>query len=181
MDYIHEQQGCALAMTNHLTGKQYADLVAAYITNVYGDRQIQVYREVYIGKSIIGKNRRIDIFLHDECQKKALAIECKYQQTQGTADEKIPYSLEDIQTMWMPGCLVYAGEGFSEGVIHLLRSSYLAAYCFPDLHNIRPTSTTRELDHIMATVFGWWDVLIQNKSPFNLETWRSENDQSSLI
>lgn len=156
-----------------MTGKRYADLIAAYIATVYGERGIQVYREVPIGKSIIGKNRRLDVFIHDVHTNCALAVECKYQQTQGTADEKIPYTLKDIEALWMPGCIAYAGEGFSDGVIHMLRSSATAAYCLPNPEGLQPTPETRELDHIVATVFGWWDVLINQKTPFDLVDWRA--------
>lgn len=30
-------------------------------------------------------------------------------------DEKIPYALQDLEAKWIPGCVVYAGEGWSQG------------------------------------------------------------------
>ena len=40
-----------------MTGKEYADLVASYILANFGSRGLVVYREVQMGKTIIGKNR----------------------------------------------------------------------------------------------------------------------------
>ena len=75
-----------------MTGKEYADLIAAYLVKNFGERGIKVYREVTLGKTIIGKNRRIDVFVVHEPTQKAFAVECKYQDSQGTVDEKIPYA-----------------------------------------------------------------------------------------
>ncbi len=130
-----------------------------------------VILEVNVGKSIIGKNRRVDVFVHSPDTQKAMSIECKYQQSSGTVDEKIPYALNDIDAMWMPACIVYAGEGFSEGVFHLLQSSEVAAYCLPEHSPIKQTASTRELDHIIASVFGWWDIVLDKKPAFDLSTW----------
>jgi hypothetical protein len=64
----------------------------------------------------------------------------------------------------MPGCIVYAGEGWSEGVLHMLRASPFAAYSLPG-DELRPSETTRELDHLLAMHFGWWDILTNGKQP----------------
>ncbi len=44
-----------------MNGHEYASRIAAYVAEVYGPRGLQVYREVGLGKSIIGKNRRVDV------------------------------------------------------------------------------------------------------------------------
>jgi hypothetical protein len=118
-----------------------------------------------VGKSIIGKNRCIDVFCVCEPDNKAFAIECKYQDSAGTVDEKIPYTLADLRALPMPGCIAYAGAGFSEGVLHMLKASTYAAYCLPALGQTDLTSDTRELDHLLAAHFGWWDVLVGKKKP----------------
>ena len=151
-----------------MTGKDYADLVASYVLFNYGDRGLSVYREVSVGKSIIGKNRRIDLFLLHERSNRAFAIECKFQETSGTVDEKIPYALQDMAALRMPGCIAYAGSGFSEGVLHLLQGSELAAHCEPDPSDLRPNKFTWELDHMVAMHFHWWDLLTRDKKPFFL-------------
>ena len=153
-----------------MTGKQYADLIAAYVLFNFGDRGVECYREVYVGKSIIGKNRRIDLLVMCESENQAFAVECKYQGTQGTAEEKIPYSLADTKSMPMPGAVVYAGDGFSQGVLHMLQASEIAAYCLPEADELKSSKNTRELDHLLAMQFHWWDVLIGKKRPFVLKT-----------
>jgi hypothetical protein len=148
-----------------LTSSEYTTLIARYLAQTYQRRGISIYREVFAGKSIIGKNRRVDLLLVCEQTNQAYALECKYQGSQGTADEKIPYALEDMQALRMSGCLVYAGEGWSEGVLHLLRASAYAAYCLPP-PSLAPGDATRELDHMLAMHFSWWDVLTRGKQPF---------------
>jgi hypothetical protein len=148
-----------------MTGAEYSTLVAAYVAGRFGDRGLKVYREVRVGKSIIGKNRCIDVFAVCERDNKAFAIECKFQESVGTVDEKIPYAIDDLQALPMAGCIAYAGKGFSEGVLHMLRASPHAAYCFPLTAQSHSTADTRELDHLLAMHFGWWDVLVAGRTP----------------
>jgi hypothetical protein len=149
-----------------MTGHEYANVIADYIYENFSDRGIQVYREVNIGKSIIGKNRRVDLMLLNQTTQQAFAIECKYQDSSGTADEKIPYALENMRALSMQGCIVYAGIGFSVGVLHMLQASEIAAYCLPESHNLTSNKDTKELDHLLAMHFGWWDLLIAGKKPW---------------
>ena len=148
-----------------MTGTEYANLVASYLSKRFGPRSLKVYREIRIGKTIIGKNRCIDILCVSERTNRAFAIECKFQDSQGTVDEKIPYALDDLLALPMPGCIAYAGQGFSDGVRHMLAASRHAAYCLPTEGQIDTTADTRELDHVLAVQFGWWDVLIEKKKP----------------
>lgn len=129
---------------------------------------MEVYTEIRVGKSIIGKGRRIDLFVYDSAKNKAFAIECKYQGTQGTADEKIPYALADMSSLPMGGCIVYAGGGFSQGVLHMLQSSEIAAYCLPDELKLNGGGKTWELDHLLALHFGWWDIFLSKKKPIQI-------------
>lgn len=151
-----------------MTGSEYSNLIASYLVHNYGDRGLSAYREVPLGKSIIGKNRRIDLLVLQESTHRALAIECKYQGSQGTVDEKIPYTLQDMEAMRMAGLVVYAGGGFSDGVIHMLEASHMAAYCLPDPTDLRPSNATRELDHVVSMTFDWWDVVLRGRTKFAL-------------
>gem|GEM_PF-951256 len=148
-----------------MTGTEYANLVARYLLDTFGHRGITVYREVPFGKTLIGKNRRIDILLIEESSRTAMALECKYQGSMGTTDEKIPYALTDLAQLGMPACLVYAGEGFSPGIEHMLAASPLTAYCRPTQPH-RPEADTRELDAALARTFRWWDVVVAGRTPF---------------
>ena len=146
-----------------MTGTDYANLIATYVANRFGSRGLKVYREIRVGKSIIGKNRCIDVFCVRDAD--AFAVECKFQDSPGTVDEKIPYALDDLEALPMAGCIAYAGSGFSEGVLHMLRAAPRAAYCFPHQGQIVPSAETWELDHLLAAHFGWWDVLVGGKRP----------------
>ena len=148
-----------------MTGGDYANLVAVYLARRFGSRGLRVYREVRVGKSIIGKNRCVDVFCVSEPDNTAFAIECKFQDSPGTVDEKIPYALDDLDALPMAGCIAYAGKGFSEGVLHMLGSAPRAAYCLPVEGQTDSSSDTRELDHMLATHFGWWDVLTAGRKP----------------
>ena len=148
-----------------MTGAEYANLVGSYVARRFASRTLKVYREIRVGKTIIGKNRCIDIFCVSEDNQKAFAIECKFQDSQGTVDEKVPYALDDLRALPMAGCIAYAGEGFSSGVLHMLAASRYAAYCLPLLGQAETSSATKELDHLLAVHFGWWDVLVERKRP----------------
>lgn len=140
-----------------MTGTEYREAIAQYLHATYGERGVQVYQEVKIGKTMVGKQRGVDVFLHHEGSNRALAIECKYQDSQGTADEKIPFALANMAALPMPACVVYAGAGFSAGILHLLESSAAAAYCLP-------RRDTWQLDHVVAMTFGWYDILLRGKA-----------------
>ena len=53
----------------------------------------------------------------------SLGIECKFQSGAGSAEEKIPATIEDIQAWPIRGIVVYAGEGFSANMQAYLLST----------------------------------------------------------
>ncbi len=149
-----------------MTGNQYRDLIAGYIHRCYGPFGIVVYTEISLGKTIIGKDRKIDVFLVRSSDQRAIALECKYQDSAGTVDEKSPYALEDLEALWVPGCLVYAGEGWSRGILHTLEASKLAAYCLPEPGGTMHAAATRQLDHVLAATFGLWELVLPTSRRF---------------
>jgi hypothetical protein len=151
------------------SGTKYRDWVSGYIYENFSGRGIKIYQEVSVGKSIIGKKRTVNILVLNEAQNVAVALECKLQNVTGTADEKIPYALNDAQSMQMDKYVVYGGDGFSKGVKHMLEAHELACYAKPrnmQEADFRRTADTRELDHILAMKFNWWDIVVFNKSEF---------------
>lgn len=146
-----------------MTGTDYANLIGSYVARRFGARGLKVYREIRVGKSIIGKNRCIDVFCVREADNTAFAVECKYQDSVGTVDEKIPYALDDLDALPMAGCIAYAGRGFSDGVLHMLNAAPRAAFCLPVEGQAESSADTRELDHLIAAHFGWWDVIVAGK------------------
>ena len=149
-----------------MSGNQYRDRIAEYVHDNFGAHGLVVYTEVSLGKTIIGKRRRIDVFVRHESKPLALGLECKYQATSGTTDEKVPYALADLEAMWIPGCLVYAGEGWSAGVLHTLEGSRNAVFCDPPEGGERDVTQTIELDHVLASVFGLWSVVLPEARRF---------------
>lgn len=52
-----------------------------------------------------------------------LGIECKYQSIKGTAEEKIPTLIQDIDAWPIEGLVVFHGNGFSDNMTAFLLSS----------------------------------------------------------
>jgi hypothetical protein len=146
-----------------ITGNGFRDMIAAYVHHQYAEHGLVVYREINLGKTIIAKDRQIDVFVMRPADQKAIAIECKYQDALGSVDEKIPYALDDLEALWVPGCLVYAGTGWSRGVLHLLEGSRHGAYCLPEKPTLQRSKSTRELDYLLAATFGFWDQIPASK------------------
>ncbi len=156
-----------------MTGTEYRRRIGRYVARNYGARRVEVFEEIPVGTSIIGKQRRLDLLVVERATSRAFALECKYQDSSGTVDEKIPYALQDLAALPFSGAIIYAGVGFSEGVLHLLQSSERAAYCLPD-ETLAPRprrsgdpidSGTWQLDHAIALAFGWWDLIVAGRSP----------------
>jgi hypothetical protein len=151
-----------------INGQSYPQWVGEYIAFNFSSRGIKVYKEIFMGKSIIGKKRRVDLLVVNEIQNKAIAIECKYQSVSGTADEKVPYTLEDARAMQMDCYVVYGGDGFSAGIVHMLEASELACFAEPKNENLQDFfqyENTKEIDQLLAMKFSWWDVFTENKTP----------------
>ena len=64
---------------------------------------------------------------------RSLGIECKYQGVSGSAEEKIPATIQDIAAWPIPGLVVFAGPGFSENMRAYLHSTGKAV-AREDLH-----------------------------------------------
>jgi hypothetical protein len=141
-------------------GSRFRRLVARYVALRFAKEGLRVYEEVALGSSIIGKARQVDLLVLNPDGTKALALEVKYQGTQGTTDEKIVYALQDVRTMRLPAAIVYAGSGWSQGVLHLMESAEEALKVRLEDGQI---VEARELDVFVAATFGLWDVVVGNK------------------
>ena len=74
---------------------------------------IEVRRQYALGRRIWGTRRRIDVILTHPDNRTRLGVECKFQRTVGTAEEKVPLIIQDIETWPIPGIVVFAGGGFT--------------------------------------------------------------------
>ncbi len=88
------------------------ELIAAIVELAKG-LGLETKEEYNVAKRIWGANRSIDIILRDPKTSKVLGIECKFQKTPGTIEEKLPATIEDIKAWPMNGIVVYAGEGIT--------------------------------------------------------------------
>jgi len=95
---------------------------------------LEAKTEVKVGRRIWGAIRRIDVVLVQRETRQSLGIECKYQSKQGTAEEKIPATIQDIRTWPIRGIVVFAGEGFTDNMRSFLYSTGLAVE-FVDLES----------------------------------------------
>lgn len=100
-----------------MTGTQYRRLIARYVLHNFGSRGIQIYEEVPAGTSIIGKQRRVDLLIVQQTKQTAIAVECKYQDSVGTVNEKF-HTLSTI----LPRCRC-------QGLLHTRALGLARAYC----------------------------------------------------
>lgn len=62
--------------------------------------------------SIYGTDMRVDFFVwHPSKYPNGLVIECKYQETSGSADEKFPYTIANLRKTGIPAILLVMGSG----------------------------------------------------------------------
>jgi hypothetical protein len=84
---------------------------------------LEALSEVRVARRIWGAERYIDIILIHPQTRKTLGLECKFQGVRGTAEEKIPATIKDIDAWPIPGLVVFAGEGFTENMRSFLIST----------------------------------------------------------
>jgi len=85
--------------------------------------QLIARRKVWIGRTIWGSNRTIDVIASDPETGERLGIQCRYQGKSGTTYEKIPAQIDDMRAWPIRGVVVLAGEGFAEDFKGFLRAT----------------------------------------------------------
>ena len=106
------------------SGRALEDQVAALAATL----DLEVRSQYRVGRRIWGAVRKIDLVLTDPRDRRRLGVECKYQGTSGSAEEKIPLILQDIEAWPIRGIVVFAGEGFSPHMRGYLLSSGQAVH-----------------------------------------------------
>src|SRR5437763_13346519 len=84
---------------------------------------LEFQEQVKVGRRLWGAVRNIDVVLTHPESKVRLGIECKFQGTTGTAEEKIPAIVSDIDAWPIRGIVVISGKGFSPNMRYYLISS----------------------------------------------------------
>ena len=95
---------------------------------------LQARSGVRVGRRLWGNVRVIDVVATDDRSRKTLGIECKFQASSGTAEEKLPALIEDIKAWPIPGIVVFDGPGFSDNMRVYLHSTGKAV-SFEDLED----------------------------------------------
>lgn len=108
--------GRALAVAN-------GDDLVRVVVELGRELGLETMEQVRVARRIWGAERFIDVVLVQPQSRKTLGLECKFQAVRGTAEEKIPATIKDIEAWPIPGLVVFAGEGFTENMRSFLIST----------------------------------------------------------
>ena len=108
--------GRALAVAN-------GDGLAKAVVQLGRELGLEAIEQVRVARRIWGAERYIDVVLTHPQTRKTLGIECKFQAVRGTAEEKIPATIKDIEAWPIPGLVVFAGDGFTQNMRSFLIST----------------------------------------------------------
>ena len=79
-------------------------------------RQPIFAEQVFTGRNIYAKERRVDfIIYHPRKWADCLVIQCKWQASSGSVDEKFPFEVECIAHDAFPAIIILDGGGYSDG------------------------------------------------------------------
>jgi hypothetical protein len=96
------------------------------------DLHLEAREQFKVARRLWGAERKIDVVLRNPANGKTLGVECKYQEVGGTAEEKIPTTIQDISAWPIDGIVVFGGPGFTTNMKSYLLSTGKAVE-FPDL------------------------------------------------
>jgi hypothetical protein len=99
------------------------DELAKAVADLGQELGLEPMEQVRVARRIWGAERFIDVVLTHPQSRKTLGIECKFQGVRGTAEEKIPATIKDIEAWPIQGLVVFAGEGFTENMRSFLIST----------------------------------------------------------
>jgi hypothetical protein len=84
---------------------------------------LEVHEQFKVARRVWGAERRIDVILKNPKTAKTLGVECKYQGGGGSAEEKVPATIQDIEAWPIEGLVVFSGEGFTTNMKSFLIST----------------------------------------------------------
>lgn len=87
-------------------------------------RGCELKRQVVLGTNLYGSDLRVDVLISNLVPyPHGLVVESKWQDQEGSADEKYPYLVENIRTCFpVPAIVVLHGNGYRDGACRWLRS-----------------------------------------------------------
>ena len=96
-----------------LVSKRYAQVVSKHM-DVSPDIAVFV-RQYRKFTTLYGARMRLDFFVrHPQRWPDGLAIECKWQQSAGSVDEKFPYVVASLLKLACPSAIFLAGGGYTD-------------------------------------------------------------------
>ena len=110
-------------MPGKATAVQNGDELVQEVVKIAKKLGLETKEQFHVARRIWGANRKIDVILIEAKSRKTLGIECKYQGGGGSAEEKIPATIQDIAAWPIPGLVVFAGEGITENMKSFLIST----------------------------------------------------------
>lgn len=108
----------------NLTGKDFENTVELRIQqkgyvlwNKKGEKPPKWYAKQYnAGKNLLGTTLRVDFMINGN-----LIVECKWQGSAGSVDEKYPWTMMNLVNTGLPSILVLEGGGCRPAMINFLR------------------------------------------------------------
>jgi hypothetical protein len=119
--------GRALAVSN-------GDELVRLVISLSRQLGLEAREQVNVARRIWGAERYIDVVLIHPTTRKTLGLECKFQAVVGSAEEKIPAIIKDIEAWPIHGLVVFAGTGFSANMRSFLISTGKAV----EFHELQP-------------------------------------------
>jgi hypothetical protein len=95
------------------TAVKSGDLLVKEVVRLALGLGLEAREQFKLGRRIWGAERRIDVVLTGALDRRRLGVECKYQGSQGSAEEKIPATIQDLAAWPIPGLVVFSGDGFT--------------------------------------------------------------------
>ncbi len=150
-----------------LSGKEYADLVASYILKNFGERDLTVYREVSMGKTIIGKNRHVIFWCFTAKARRCSPSNASTRTRSARLTKRFRTRFRTCKP-WACRCAWRTPA---------LASRRASCTCWLPARSPRsacrgaslePSRETRELDIALAMAFRFWDLVVASKKPFAL-------------
>ena len=120
-------------MPGRATAVQTGDELVRDVAAMAAGLGLKVRTQVRVARRIWGAVRKIDVVLTHVETRRTLGIECKFQREKGTAEEKIPSTIQDIAAWPIRGIVVFAGEGFTPN----MRSFLIASGSAVELEDLR--------------------------------------------
>jgi hypothetical protein len=110
-------------MPGKATAVQNGDELVQEVVKIAKALGLETKEQFHVARRIWGANRKIDVILIEGKSRKTLGVECKFQATGGSAEEKIPATIQDIEAWPIPGIVVFSGEGITENMKSYLIST----------------------------------------------------------